>query len=53
MWFTQPERVLGIVLLVYVLRYGVEDARKLVDQCLTPKVYEKVMMKLLRLYDWE
>jgi hypothetical protein len=53
MWFTQPERVLGLVLLVYVLRYGVEDARKLVDQCLTPKTYEKVMMKLLRLYDWE
>ena len=52
MWYTQPERILGLVLLVYVLRYGAEDARILVDKCLTPKIYEHVMIKLLRLYDW-
>lgn len=53
MWFTQPERFLGLVLLVYVLRFGVAAARKLVEKCLTPKTYEQVMARLLHLHDWE
>jgi hypothetical protein len=53
MWYTQPERMLGLILMTYVLKYGISEAKQLVEHCLTHSAYENIIIKLFKEYEFE